>query len=290
MRVLVTGAGGFVGGHVARRLAEVGFDVIATTRRSPVEPPLSPTAARRWRVIETTLEQGRLPADIDAVVHAAATSPWTGVSVDQVIADNIMATQMVVRHALAARVAAFVFLSSVSAFGCIRVPVLTEAEPSVDADAYGASKLVCERLLEDVAPGMPSLSIRLPAVIGRGSKRNFPSECLRKLKSGAPVQIFNPDVPFNNVVHEADVATLIAAAIEHGLSGAEMVVLCSAGRTTIEGALRILLEGTGSTSPISRVTRDITSFVIDSGKARRLFGFAPMMVDAALRQFVMDNA
>ena len=39
MRILVTGAGGFAGGHVARRLAEVGHEVLALTRTSPVEPP-----------------------------------------------------------------------------------------------------------------------------------------------------------------------------------------------------------------------------------------------------------
>jgi nucleoside-diphosphate-sugar epimerase len=290
VRVLVTGAGGFLGGHIARRLAEAGFDVIAATRASPIEPPESPEAERRFHSVSVDLARGALLPHAEAVVHAAATSAWPGISVDRMLTDNVIATQALVRHALATKASAFVFFSSISVFGSIRVPVLTEAEPCIDVDAYGMTKLIGEKLLEEAAGALPSLSIRLPAVIGRGSKRNWPSECLRKLKAGEPLDYFNPEAPFNNVVHERDIAALVARSLERGLSAPDMVVLGAAGRTTIAEAVEAMVEGTGSASSVTAQSRNRSAFLIDSGKAQRLFGFAPMDVPAALRQFVIDNA
>ena len=115
-------------------------------------------------------------------------------------------------------------------------------------------------------------------MIGRGSKRNWPSEALRKLKTGEPLDYFNPDAPFNNVVHERDIAALVATALERGLGGADMMVVGAAGRTTITEAVQLLVETAGSSSPVTAQTRDRGAFLIDSGKAQRLFGFAPMDV------------
>ena len=136
--------------------------------------------------------RGALLPHSDAVVHSAATPVWTDISVDQMLSDNVIATRTLVRHAAAAKVSAFVFFSSIAAFGTIRTPVLTEAEPSVNVDTYGMSKLLGEKLLQDFADALPSLSIRLPTVIGRGSKHNWPSEALRKLKAGEPLEIAIP--------------------------------------------------------------------------------------------------
>jgi len=253
VRVLVTGAGGFLGGHIARRLAEAGFEVIAATRASPIEPPQSDAAARRFHTVTVDLARGALLPRADAIVHAAATSAWPAISVDQMLTDNVLATQTLVRQALATKTSAFVFFSSISAFGSIRVPVLTEAEPPINVDAYGMTKLIGEKLLEESAGALPSLSIRLPAVVGRGSKRNWPSECLRKL-------------------------------------GPDMVLVGAAGRTTVAEAIGVLVEGTGSRAPVTAQPRERPAFLIDSGKAQRLLGFAPLDVLAALRQFVAENA
>ena len=65
-----------------------------------------------------------------------------------------------------------------------------------------------------------------------------------------------------------------------------MVLAGAAGRTTIAEAVSLLVETTSSSSPVTAQTRDRAAFLIDSGKAQRLFGFAPMDVLAALRQFV----
>ena len=109
------------------------------------------------------------------------------------------------------------------------------------------------------------------------------------MKVGEPLEFFNPEEPYNNVVHERDIATLIASVLKRGLSGSKMIVVGSAGRTTIERVVGLLAEATKTRSRISVVQARRVAFLVDSSKAVREFGYAPMDVEDSLRQFVEDN-
>lgn len=83
-RILVTGANGFIGGAVARLLAEYGFEVFGLDRQKPA----GLAADASWIDLDLTAEQARTQLDslprFDAVVHCAAVIPssFTGTSAD----------------------------------------------------------------------------------------------------------------------------------------------------------------------------------------------------------------
>lgn len=72
MNIVVTGASGFAGGRIARRLAEAGHDVLGVGRR-PIAPGITPARYRSLDLLDP--ETSPMPADI--VVNAAATTDET---------------------------------------------------------------------------------------------------------------------------------------------------------------------------------------------------------------------
>ena len=290
MRVLVTGAGGFAGGHLARRLASDGFDVVALTRKSAVQPPESAFAARHFSVLEADLTSGRnLPADCDAIIHTAATSPWSGVTVDDMVRDNVCASQRLIRHAIGTGVKSFIFYSSMSAFGRITASVANESLPIVDPDPYGATKLLSEQMLADASCELNSIALRLPGVIGRASRRNWLSESFRTLKASKPLTYRNPDAAFNNAVHEQDLSQLIGHLLESGVSGHDMIVLGADSQMPVGAIVDRMVETTNSASVVEVQKNTRPSFTIDSSKARNSHGYDPMPIETMIEQYIQEN-
>src|SRR5688572_1821226 len=115
MRILVTGAGGFIGRHVASALAAGGHDVVATGRSGDALEPLAAEGVHAHAADLAADPLDALASGCDAVVHCAArAAPWGRRTA--FVRDNVVATQRLLEAAARANVRRFVHLSSPSIY------------------------------------------------------------------------------------------------------------------------------------------------------------------------------
>lgn len=277
MKVLVTGAAGFVGTHVAIHLMSMGHEVVGTYHNSFKDIP------------GIDMRHGAVMDDgpFEAVVHCAATHPVSGASLEKTIRDNVPPILHLMEAARYWKIKAFVLLSSISVHGKISEPVLSERTPRTNPDAYGSTKYLCECALMEQP--FASLSLRLPGIIGPGAhKRNWLPGVAAKLLAGDTINAYGLDGFFNNVVHVDDVANLIGRALPFlsNMKGHDVVTLGAGGVITVREAVERLAKSMGNmTVNWSSVTMDKRPFTISSDRAISKWHYDPMEVGAMIDRY-----
>jgi len=188
--ILVTGASGFVGGHLVRFLVRQGFDVVSVFHKSRVEQD-----KRHFRIdlrdsgaLEKLFRQFRF----SAVMHLAA----AGVSaetemLEYVAAVNINATVALGRMAMAHGVARFVHVGTGFEYRSQAQPI-DESTPLGAPNLYGASKAAGWMLLDSLhrLEGLPLITFRPFSIYGPGESpaKLVPYTILQAL-AGDPIRL-----------------------------------------------------------------------------------------------------
>ena len=142
MHVVVTGAGGFVGGFVARHLATHGFRVTAITRKLLLKGQ-DGCGGVTWIETDLTCSQ-ELPAQFDALVHCAALLPSACAEPHRLYSENIAMACNAFNQAMSAQAKSIVFLSSMSVYGSVNVAEVSEETEFDSPSAYGKAKYDAE--------------------------------------------------------------------------------------------------------------------------------------------------
>jgi nucleoside-diphosphate-sugar epimerase len=172
-RVLVTGATGFVGGHVVARLLADGAHVTALVRDRAKAGALAKRGARL--VVGELADRGAVEQACEGqqvVVHCAARALDAG-PLEAFLRDNVEGTRVVAEAALGAGCTRLVHLSTISVYGLTPPPVVRE-DASLPQQAraypYGESKRLAEDVVRAVgARGLDHVILRVGSVYGPGS-------------------------------------------------------------------------------------------------------------------------
>lgn len=169
MRVLVTGATGFTGGHLARTLASRGYQVRALVRR-PTELPGVEQINGDLRDAESLR---RAASGVDVIYNIAALYRQAGLRDDVYRAVNAEAVGTIIDAAAAAGVRRVVHCSTVGVHGDIEHPPANEDAPFRPGDIYQETKLEGERIARDRSEqtGVEVVIVRPSGIHGPGDRR-----------------------------------------------------------------------------------------------------------------------
>lgn len=196
VRVLVTGATGFVGQHLCILLAERGTTVRALLRDSSRMPLLSGVEMHRGDI--TDANAIRLAVrDIDVVVHLAARVHVMRDTASDPLAEfrrvNVGGSDLLATAARDAGVRSFIFASSVKAVGDASTSAWTTTTIPVPKDAYGISKRESEQMLLARSSEQFGVTVlRFPLIYGPGMKGNM-LRLFRLIDRGMPVPVGTSD-------------------------------------------------------------------------------------------------
>ncbi len=242
--VLVTGASGFVGWHVARLLLERGLKVKALTRPNSTVPDLD--IERVIGDLRDPESLARAATGCSIVYHIAADYRLWSKNPSDLYHSNVDGTRNILTAAQTAGVERVVYTSTV---GCIGIPSGDEQTPVSLHDmagAYKRSKFMAEQVaLEFAAEGFPVVIVNPTAPMGDHDFKPTPTgQVVVDFLRGAMPAFIDTGL---NVVNVRDVAEGHLLACEHGRVGERYIL--GSENMTLGGILKELAALTGRKAP-----------------------------------------
>ena len=245
--VLVTGAYGFIGRHVARAFAAEGHTVAGLGHGVWSREQWRDWGLAEWHAGDVTLDNLVTHAGLPAIVVHCAGSGSVGFSATHPHQDyqrTVGTTAAVLEFVrLYARDAVVVYPSSAAVYGhASRLPI-AEAEPANPVSPYGVHKQMAEQLCAAYARhfGVRTTIVRLFSVYGTGLRKQLLWDACSKLRRGEST-FFGTGQEVRDWLHVADAARLLSLASKQASRDCPIVNGGTGVKVTVAEVLREVHE------------------------------------------------
>ena len=291
MKVVVTGAAGFIGSQLTESLLADGHEVIGVDAftdyypRATKEHNLEPSRSHRaFRLVEGRLQDldlAPLLEGVGQVFHLAAQAgvraSW-GREFAHYTDHNVLATQRLLEAARAAGGPRVVYASSSSVYGEAPPLPLREDARCEPVSPYGVSKLAAEHLglLYQRNFGVPVVSLRYFTVYGPRQRPDMAfHRFLKAARDGEPIHVFGDGGQTRDFTFVSDIVGATRAAADSGRPGGVYNV-GGGERVVLNQVLRQIEDVTGRRLTVIRdevQKGDMRDTFADTTAARRDLGF-----------------
>lgn len=174
MNILITGATGFIGSHLADTILKKG-DYVRILARKDFTPEWDTGCLEIFRGDLTDVSSLKgIAEEIDVVYHLASILGPTNIPLSDYLKVNAQGTKNILKVCENASIKVFVHCSSVGVLGDIANPPANEAYPLNPSDEYEFSKAEGEKIAMDYAQkGFPVIIVRPTWVYGPGDRRTY---------------------------------------------------------------------------------------------------------------------
>ncbi|WP_372985420.1 UDP-glucose 4-epimerase GalE [Marinobacter sp.] len=303
MKVLVTGGAGYIGSHVVRQLGEAGHDIVVFDNLS---------TGYRWAVTAGELVVGDLADEaaidrlfsghrFEAVLHFAANIvvPESVANPLKYYSNNTRNTLNLLKAVERYQVPYMVFSSTAAVYGMPDQQVLTEDLPLAPINPYGASKMMSERMIMDLAAASSLNYVILryfnvaganpDGLLGQATPEathliKVACECVTGQREG--MSVFGTDYDtrdgtcIRDYIHVEDLAKAHVMALDYMAKGGESKVLnCGYGRGfTVREVIDVVKQVSGVNFPVTETDRragDPAALMADNTLIRDSLGWSP---------------
>ena len=205
-RVVIMGAGGFVGRASLHKLQADGVNTVALTRK---EVDLLAGGAGQ-----------KLAPQLTASTTLVVTSALAPVKNTAMLLDNLRMMQAVIEAVKAKPVAHLIYISSDAVYADSPKP-MTEASPAEPASLHGVMHLAREVMLKKELAHIPQVFVRPTLIFGPGDPHNGygPNRFMRLAKAGQDITLFGEGEELRDHIFIEDVAEIVRRCVLHRATG-----------------------------------------------------------------------